>query len=97
MRDAGGASCGPRRGELPAGAASTSSSPAGLVLLPESWLCLPMPEREVETEFVEEIDKSSFIFASPRETHSRLVPPEHAPSFGNRERFYIPLKVLHFF
>lgn len=33
-------------------------------------LCLLMPEREreMETEFVEEIDKSSFIFANPKET-----------------------------
>lgn len=62
------------------GGASNHASPAGRVLLPESWLCFHRCQRAMETEFVEEIDRSSFIFASPKwETQqasaSRTVPP----------------------
>ena len=77
---------------LPVGPAEAScrrgQGPPPLALRLLDWFCCQKlgcvstdaREREMETEFVEEIDKSSFIFANPKgnaqqASASRTVPP----------------------
>lgn len=71
VRDSGDASCGPRRGELPAGG---RGAPLLTLRLLDGFCCLNLGsvhrcQRATETEFVEEIDRSSFFFQS-KEKHT---------------------------
>ena len=59
--------------------------------------CLLMPDRKKETEFGGSRKEELHYFCQAKGKYSRLVPQELGPPFlGNRERFYILLKALHF-
>ena len=71
----------------------TVSSRVAKILAP----CLTMT-KILETEFGGNRKRVALLFSPGKRKHSRLVPQElWLPIVGNRERFYILLKVLHFF